>query len=412
MAEERDDDAERTGRFDHLFAPKVRETIGESAYGSWRAISAPEAVSLSFGFPFPDAFPNDELVAAAEAVFAAEGDTALQYGGGAYADRLTDVVREREGARGVDCTSEELVLTGGASHALDLVCRTFLAPGDEVFLAAPTFMGALSVFRNHGAAVQGFPVDADGMDVDAMATELAARREDGRQLPTLVYVVANFQNPTGVTLSRARRERLLELATEYDFVVVSDDAYVDLRYEGEAVAPLAALDDAGRVIRQGTFSKTIAPGVRTGWIVVHEEIAAQLSRANAGGTNTFTRGVLARYCEAGHLEETLPELRSAYGERRDHMLVCLAERMPAGVEWTEPEGGFFVWVTLPEGLDAEELLTVAAEEGVTYLPGELFYAGDGGERGLRLSFSHVPLDEMEAGVAALGRATRTALEDG
>lgn len=401
---------DRTDRFDHLFAPRVRASLDQDAYGSWRAISAPDAVSLSFGFPFPDSFPNDDLVAAAADVFEAEGDRALQYGGGEYADQLAGVVAERERERGVDCDEDEVVLTAGASHAIDLVCRTVLEPGDPLFLSAPTFMGALSIFRNHGPEITGFPVDDDGIDVDAVVAELKRRADAGRPLPNLLYVVPNFQNPTGVTLPRDRRERLLELAAEYDFLVLEDDAYGDLRYDGEDVPPLAALDDAGRVVRVGTFSKTIAPGVRTGWAVAHEAVAAQLSRMNASGPNTFTRGVLARYYEAGHLASTLPDLRAAYAERRDHMLATLEEAMPAGTEWTEPEGGFFVWVTLPAGVDAEDLLEVAAEEGVTYLPGEMFHPDGGGERSLRLSFSHVSMDDLAAGVAALGRATAEALD--
>lgn len=404
MTDERDD------RFDHLFAPRVRATLDQDAYGSWRAIDAPDAVSLSFGFPFPGSFPNDELVEAAADLFAAEGDSALQYGGGEYAGQLSAVVAARERERGVDCDPAEVVLTSGASHAIDQVCRTVLEPGDPVFLSAPTFMGALSILRNHGPELVSFPVDDDGIDVAAVERELAARREDGRPLPKLLYVVPNFQNPTGVTLSRDRRERVLELAAEYDFLVLEDDAYGDLRYDGDDVAPLAALDDEGRVVRVGTFSKTIAPGVRTGWAVAHEAVAAQLSRTNAARPNVFTRGVLARYAEAGHLEETLPELRAAYERRRDHMLDCLAEHLPAGAGWTEPEGGFFVWVTLPEGTDAEALLETAAEEGVTYLPGALFYPDGGGERSLRLSFSHVGLEEMDDGVAALGRAVERAAD--
>lgn len=399
-------------RFDHLFAERVRATLGQDAYGSWRAIDAPGAVSLRFGFPYPGSFPNDELVAAVEAVFEAEGNGALQYGGGEDADELPGIVAARARERGVDCTAENVVLTSGSSHAIDQVCRTLLDPGDPVFLPAPTFMGALSIIRDHGPEIVSFPVDEGGLDVDAIAAELARRREAGRPLPKLLYVVPNFQNPTGVTLSPTRRERILELAAEYDFLVVEDDPYGDLRYDGEDLPPLAALDGGDRVIRIGTFSKTIAPGVRTGWAVAHEAVAAQLARPNAGRPNTITRSVVARFCEAGHLAARLPDLRAAYAERRDHMLACLDERMPAGVEWTEPEGGFFVWVTLPEGLDAEALLPVAADHGVTYLPGAMFYPDDGGERSLRLSFSHPPLDEMTAGVAALGRAVDEELSDG
>lgn len=406
-------DDERTGALDHLFTPAVRDGLGADGYGSWRAIDAPDAVSLSFGFPFPDSFPNDELVAAAEAVFEEEGDRALQYGGGDYVDRLTDAVVDLERGRGIDCEAENVLLTNGSTHAIDVVAHTFLERGDEVIVEAPTFMGALRLFDNYGVEVTGVATDGDGLDVDALADDLRTRREASRDTPKMVYAIPTFQNPAGTTMSRERRERLLDLAEEFDFVVLEDDAYGELRFYGEPVPPLRALDETGRVVRVSTFSKTIAPGVRTGWVLADAELRAEIERMRAGGTNTFTQSVLGRYCAAGHLDETVPELVEAYRERRDHMLACLDEHMPAGAAWTDPDGGFFVWVDLPEGVDAEELLPAAADEGVTYLPGEMFYpdGDDRGARSLRLSFSHVSLDEMEAGVAALARATRAATGD-
>ncbi|WP_135805261.1 aminotransferase-like domain-containing protein [Halorussus marinus] len=404
-------DNERTGAFDHLFTETVRDGLNEEGYGSWRSIKAPGAVSLSFGFPFPESFPEDQLVAAAEAVFEQEGERALQYGGGEYVDRLTETVVERERERGIDCDEENVLLTNGSTHAIDVVCHTFLERGDEVFVEAPTFMGALKLFANYGVDVTGFEADADGLDVDALAAELDARRADGRPLPKLLYTIPTFQNPGGTTMSRPRRERLLELAEEYDFVVLEDDAYDDLRYRGEPVAPLAALDDSGRVVRVNTFSKTIAPGVRTGWVLADAEPLAEITRMRAGGTNTFTQSVLGRYCAEGRFEADVEELRAAYERRCDHMLDLLDEHMPPGAEWTEPNGGFFVWVELPEGIDAEALLPTAADEGVTYLPGEQFFPDDGGENCLRLSFSHVSLDEMERGIRALARATESTLAD-
>ncbi|WP_134672494.1 aminotransferase-like domain-containing protein [Halorussus marinus] len=404
-------DNERTGAFDHLFTETVRDGLNEEGYGSWRSIKAPGAVSLSFGFPFPESFPEDQLVAAAEAVFEQEGERALQYGGGEYVDRLTETVVERERERGIDCDEENVLLTNGSTHAIDVVCHTFLERGDEVFVEAPTFMGALKLFANYGVDVTGFEADADGLDVDALAAELDARRADGRPLPKLLYTIPTFQNPGGTTMSRPRRERLLELAEEYDFVVLEDDAYDDLRYRGDPVAPLAALDDSGRVVRVNTFSKTIAPGVRTGWVLADAEPLAEITRMRAGGTNTFTQSVLGRYCAEGRFEADVEELRAAYERRCDHMLDLLDEHMPPGAEWTEPNGGFFVWVELPEGIDAEALLPTAADEGVTYLPGEQFFPDDGGENCLRLSFSHVSLDEMERGIRALARATESTLAD-
>jgi 2-aminoadipate transaminase len=398
---------EHSGAFDHLFTAAVRDGLGEEGYGSWRSIDEPDAVSLSFGFPYPESFPHDELVAAAEAVFEEESDTALQYGGGDYADRLVEVVAERERERGIDCGTENVLLTNGATHAIDVVCHTFLERGDEVFVEAPTFMGTLKLLGNYGVEITGFGNDADGLRVDAVAEELERREEVGETTPKLLYTIPTFQNPTGTTLTRERRERLLDLAEAHDFVVVEDDAYDALRYHGEDLPPLAALDRSGRVVRTNTFSKTVAPGVRSGWVLADEEILEEVTRMRAGGANTFTQGVLGRYCTEGPFEENVAELRRRYAERRDHMLDRLEEHMPPGTDWTEPDGGFFVWVTLPECIDTAELLPRAAAEGVTYLPGELFFPDDRGDNCLRLSFSHVSPEEMERGIAALARATRS-----
>ena len=405
------DERDRAGTFDHLFAGTVRDAVEGSTYGAWRAISAPEAASLSFGFPFPEAFPTEELATAAREVLDENPEGPLQYGGSEDIEQLVEGIARRAEERGIDADEETIMVTAGATHAVDAVCRTFLEPGDAVFLGVPTFMGTLYVFENYGVEVVGFEIDADGVDVEAIAEALHARREEGRPIPKLLYTIPNFQNPTGATLSLDRRRRLLELAEEFDFVIVEDDAYGELRYDGEDVPPLAALDETGRVVHVGSFSKTIAPGVRTGYAIAHEEILDGMELVDSGGTNTFVRTVLGRYFAEGHYEANLEELRAAYGDRRDHMLGCLDEHLPEACAWSEPDGGFFVWVELPEGLDAEELLSEAAEEGVTYLPGSMFYPDGRGERCLRLSFSYVPYEEMERGVQAIARSVRSALEE-
>lgn len=402
---------DRSRRFDHLFTSTVRESLDEPGYGSWRSLTAPDAVSLSFGFPYPDSFPEAALLESLETVLAEEGSDALQYGGGEYVESLREGILGREAAHGIEASADELLLTNGATHAIDGVAQAFLEPGDEVFVEAPTFMGTLSLFENYGVEVTGFPLDEDGLDVDAVEESLAGRRKRGEPTPKLLYTIPNFQNPTGATLSRERREKLVALAAEYEFIIVEDDAYGELRFDADNVAPLAALDDEGWVVRLGTFSKTIAPGVRTGWVLGHEVIVEQVGRLLAGGTNTFTQSVLGRYFDAGHYEPTLADLNEAYEERRDAMLESLSTHLPPGSDWTEPAGGFFVWVTLPEGVDAEEMLPDAAEEGVTYLPGPHFFANGGGRRSLRLSFSHVSAEEMDRGIAALARATESVLEE-
>ncbi len=401
-------DGKASDRFDHLFTETVREGRTAGRSGSWRAIDAPDAVSLSFGFPFPDSFPTTELVTAAEAVFETEAAQALQYGGGEYTSRLAEAITAQERARGINCEPEQILVTNGAVHAIDLISRTFLEPGDPVFVEAPTFMAALGIFRNHGAEVTGIDLDSEGLRIDALATVLERRRDAGQPLPKLLYTIPTFQNPTGTTMTRGRRDRLLELAAEYDFLILEDDAYDQLRYADDQVAPLAGLDETGRVLRVNTFSKTVAPGVRTGWVLGHPELLAELDRLRAGGTNTFTRSILGWYCTEGPYEKNVAKLRARYAERRDHLLARLEERMPPAVEWTEPAGGFFVWVELPAGLDAEELLPAAAEEGVTYLPGELFFPDDRGHNCLRLSFSHASFEDLTRGIEALARTVKSA----
>ncbi len=404
------DGDERSGRFDHLFAEPIRETISLETYGAWRAVRSADAVSLSFGFPFPSSFPDQELIDAAEGLFEDEPEVALQYGGGEYSKGLQDAIVERSRTRGIPCDPDDVVLTNGATHAIDVVCRTFLDPGDGLIVESPTFMGALYAFRNYGVTVDGCPMDKHGLDVEVLAETLRRRRDAGEGIPTLVYTIPTFQNPTGTTMSLDRRRRLLELAAEYDFVVLEDDAYGELRYEGAPVPTLAELDDDGRVVHVGTFSKTIAPGIRTGWAIAHEEIADALKGVAVGGSNTFTRGLLGRYFHDGYYEETLEALRSEYAHRRDHMLACLERELPPEATWTEPEGGFFVWVEFDAPVDTEELLYDAAEEGVTFLPGSMFFPDEGGENALRISFSYVSPEEMEAGIEALGRAARNMLD--
>jgi len=393
--------SEEISSLEHLLTSPVREVIGQSAYGSWRDIATDDAVSLSYGFPDPDLFPQDALVESVETVLAEEGDQALQYGGGEYRESLKSFLREQERERGIDFDTHELLVTNGATHAIDTVCRAFLEPGDTLIVEEPTFMGVLGVFRNFGVNIISVPVDEAGMDVEALAELLEARREQNLDSPKLIYTIPDFHNPTGTTLSRDRRERLLELASEYDFGVLEDGAYSDLWLDGQAPPPLATLDGSDRVVRVGSFAKTVAPGVRLGWLTAPAKIRKAARTVASGGTNTFIESVVGHYCEAGHFEERLPLLRETYKARRDHMLAELDRTMPENATWTEPDGGFFIWVELPEGVDTETMLESAAREGVTYLPGSIFYPGDGRENALRLSFTYVNEEKITAGIEAL-----------
>lgn len=386
---------------DHLLTETVQSVIDKSAYGDWRAIANADAVALSFGFPDPDLFPQTELIASANAALEDAGDDELQYGGGSYTEALESFLVEQETDRGIDFDSQDLLVTNGATHAIDSTCRAFLEPGDTILVEQPTFMGVLGVFWNFGVNIVGVPVDEDGMDVTALREILRDRQEAGLDSPKLLYTIPDFHNPTGTTLSRKRREEILGVAKDHDFAIIEDGAYSDLYFEDEAPLPLATLDDKGRVIRVGTFSKTIAPGIRLGWLTAPSRVREGIRSAAAGGTNTFTRGAVGHYCETGKLNQAVPELRETYAHRCAHMLDALETEMPEDVTWTEPEGGFFTWVELPDGVDTDAMLADAASAGVTYLPGSMFYPDEGGENALRLSFTFVKPDKITEGIRIL-----------
>lgn len=396
----------QSGAIDHLLTDPVQSVINKSAYGDWRSIANADAIALSFGFPDPDLFAKQHLLASTEAILDEAGDDELQYGGGEYTEKLQSFLVEQERERGIDLESNDLLVTNGATHAIDSTCRAFLQPGDTIVVEQPTFMGALGVFWNFGVNIVGVPVDENGMDVDALEAILRSRTEEGFDSPKMLYTIPDFHNPTGTTLSRERREHLLEVARAHDFAILEDGAYSDLYFGSEAPPPVASLDDDGRVIRVGTFSKTIAPGIRTGWLTAPSRVRRGIRSVAAGGTNTFTQAAVGHYCWSGRLEQAVPELRETYADRCEHMLDALETEMPADVSWTQPDGGFFIWAELPDEIDTSEMLSDATEAGVTYLPGSMFYPDDGGESALRLNFTFVKPAQITEGIRALADCVR------
>lgn len=402
-------DSTQAQKYRQLYSDMVRETLSEPEYGSWRSIMGSDAIPLGFGFPYPDAFPLQELGASVDTLFEEESGAALQYGGGEYASMLPEAVMNIAAERGMACTEDEIVLTNGATHAIDLVSQTFLDTTDVVFVEEPTFVGALRIFQNYGVDTAGCEMDDEGLSVTALEAELERRKKHGEQLPTLLYTIPNFQNPTGRTLSTDRRERLLELAVEYDFLIMEDDPYGELRFDGEDPPLITELDEDGRAMHVNTFSKTIAPGLRSGWIIADEAVATQLNRVNAGGANTFTRGIIARYWDDGNYHQRVSEISEGYRERRDTMIDALNEYMPPGTTWSTPNGGFFIWVECPEEIDTDEMISDAIDTGVAYLPGSMFYPDDGGENKIRLSFSYPSPTEIDRGIERLGQTVAAEL---
>ena len=396
------DNASSVREFSAVLSRPVRNTASTASGSMWRSPDAPEAAELTFGFPAPDLLPTTELQTAVEGVLAADGPQALQYGGGEYRRALTDKLRAYERHHGVTLEEYGLTVVNGATAAVDLIGQLALDPGDTVVAGAPTYMGALNALHNYDVTLEGIPVDSDGLDVGVLEERLTHRDRAGKALPKLVYVVPNYQNPTGWSLSRDRRQRLIELANEYDLMIVEDDAYGPLGFGSATPPSLLELDTEHRVLRLGTVSKTVAPGVRTGWIAGPDPLIETIERLDIGGSHSFVRGVLSYYLNQIDLATTLGELQAVYERRRDHMLEALARELPASVSWSTPAGGFFVWVEAPPAVDTEAMLESAADNGVLYLPGQRFVPGTGAENCLRLSFSHADPETITAGVTALG----------
>jgi 2-aminoadipate transaminase len=362
-------------------------------------------ISLTYGFADPELFPYDELAGATAEVLAKEGAIALNYSGSSV--ELVEQIAGRLRAQGVEAEHENIIVGYGSSELLELMSFVFVEPGDTVIVEGPTFLGAVRKLARTGARVISVPTDAQGLDVDALEDALIRlRRENVR--PKYIYTIPTFHNPTGVTMPLARRQRLLALAAEFGVLVLEDDAYGELRFEGEQLPTLATLDGGqGWVVRVCTFSKTLAPGVRMGWAYGNPEIVRRMEMLRPEGESgpLITR-VVARFCAEGRLERHIAKLRARYHHKRDVMLAAIARELPVEARPLVPEGGFFVWLPLPEGMSAQALHESARGLGVEFLPGSACFADGQGDDAIRLAFSYQPADKIAEAIARLGAAMR------
>ena len=380
---------------------------GYDPLASVQAAGPPGTISFIYGLPDPVTFPVQDLRSAAEQVFQERWELALQYGPEQGYGPLIDYLRDRL-AREENLTVQrpQMMLTGGSAQALDHLCTLFTNPGDLILVEAPTYHETLQLFRDHGLRPIQIATDGGGLLVDALASRLAALARQGERA-RMLYVIPNFQNPSGITLAADRRPAVLELAERHDLLVVEDDVYRELAYTGAVPPSLFALDEARRVMRIGSFSKILAPGLRMGWLLgpagtIQRVIQSGL-RCMGGGANPLIANILAHYCQQGLLEPHLERLRRVYQERRDVTLAALEAYMPGGVGWTRPAGGFFVWLTLPAPLRAAEVAEQAREKGVLIPVGDPFFAEVPTGQHLRLAFSYVKMDKIQEGVQTLAR---------
>jgi len=375
----------------------------------------PGMISFIFGHPDATTLPVEDLHTAAEAVFRSpQARLALQYGPEQGSPVLIDyLVGKLNREEGLNLSHDNLMIVAGSTGAVDMIARLYARDGGVVLVEAPSYRDSVDAIRDHGADLRQVPIDEDGLDVEALEAQLAALHREGK-MPRFLYTIPNFQNPSGVTLARARREAIITLAREQGFLVVEDDVYRDLFFEGDVPPSFYALAEGQGVLRIGSFSKIMAAGLRLGWLIAEREHIQRFVNCGAvqmgGGANPFVAHVVAEYCRAGCLERHIAQLRQIYRHRRDVTVTALEEYMPPGVSWTRPRGGFFIWLTLPEGICVESLRQAARQRGVLFSPGTGFFAAGGGERNVRLAFSFVPPDELKEGIAVLAQTIREMIE--
>ncbi|HEX8001540.1 MAG TPA: PLP-dependent aminotransferase family protein [Mycobacteriales bacterium] len=381
------------------YAARTRGMTASEIRALFAVASRPEVVSLAGGMPYTAALPLDAVAAAVADLVATRGPVALQYGSGQGDPELRELICTVMALEGITASPDDVVVTVGSQQALDLVTRIFVDPGDVVVAEAPSYVGALGTFAAYQAEVVHVPMDDDGLVPEALDETLA---RVGRRAKFL-YTVPNFHNPAGVSLARERRDVVVDICRRHDILVLEDNPYGLLGFDGDPEPALRARTADG-VLYLGSFSKTFAPGLRVGWVLAPHSVREKLvlaAEASVLCPPNFTQFVVADYLRTQPWQDQVKVFRELYRERRDALLDALAAHFPPGAVWTRPSGGFYSWVTLPEGLDAKEMLPRAVTARVAYVPGTAFYADDQGRSSLRLSYCYPEPDRIREGVRRL-----------
>jgi 2-aminoadipate transaminase len=382
----------------------------------------PDLISFAGGLPAPDLFPIDEFKESADRVLTRHGRKALQYSTTEGYRPLREFIVQKICRYGIEAAPENVLITSGSQQALDLIGKILINPGDRLLTERPTYLGALQAWRSYQAEFITVPVDEDGLQTDLLEEALCSG-------PKFMYILPNFQNPGGVTLNLPRRKALIQMADRYGTPIIEDDPYGELRYEGEHLPPLVVLDAdklnddsntngegfyKGNVLYLSTFSKTLAPGLRLGWIVAPVSVIQRCVMAKQGmdlHSSTFIQMVAYDVAKDGFLERHVREIRDVYRHRRDVMLKAMDQHFPTAVRWTRPQGGLFLWAILPEHISAAAVLEKAVEYKVAFVPGTAFHPGGGGENTMRLNFSNAKPDQIEIGIKRLGQALSESLQE-
>ena len=396
--------------WDNRYAQRTQRMGSSAIRELLKLTEQPDIISFGGGLPAPDVFPVEEFRDACERVLINHGAQALQYSTTEGYRPLREQIARHTARYHIEITPDNILLTSGSQQALDLIGKIFINPGDHILVEEPTYLGALQAWNAYGAEYVTVPLDKQGMNTDYLEEALRAG-------PKFIYVLPNFQNPTGVTLSLERRHRLVELADRYGVPIIEDDPYGQLRFEGDHLPSVVSLDDEfrnnnggcyhGNVIYLSTFSKILSPGLRLAWVIAPEEVIRKLVQAKQGAdlhTPTFNQLVAHEVSRGGFLDEHIKDIRRVYKERRDVMLAAMDRYFPPGVDWTQPSGGLFMWGVLPEELDSTDVLKAAIKRKVAFVPGGSFFANGGGHNTMRINFSYATPEKINEGIAHLGEA--------
>ncbi len=400
----------------HRYAQRTKSVKSSIIRELLKLTQRPEVISFAGGLPAPEVFPVARFQEACHRVLHTQASTALQYGPTEGYRPLRELIVAHMARYGILATVDNVMITSGSQQALDLIAKLLINRGDRILVESPSYLGALQAFDLMGAEYVTVPIDDDGLQTCEMEQAL-------RSGPKFMYILPNFQNPGGVTLSRSRRDELVALSDKYGIPIVEDDPYGQLRYEGEHITPLVVLDRTnlprdgsyklGNVIYLSTFSKVLAPGLRLGWIVAPGEVIAKLVQLKQSAdlhTSSFAQMVAYEVARDGFIDEHVKLIRSVYKERRDAMLAALDDYFPPEVSWTRPHGGLFLWVTMPPGIDSSRLLDSALRQDVAFVPGEPFFPnGDAGSH-MRLNFSNAKPEQIREGIRRLSIAVAHELE--
>jgi 2-aminoadipate transaminase len=394
-------DGQVTTEWDGAIAKRAERMKSSIIRETLKLMCTPGLISLAGGMPAPELFPVREFMEACRFVLEHDAVAALQYGVTEGYPPLKQYLVEKMRKYGVPAEEENVQIVNGSQQALDLIGKVFLNPGDTVLTDGPTYLGALQAWQAYEARFVTVPLDEDGTQVDLIEDVLK------REPVKLIYSLPNFHNPAGVTLSLERRRALVDLAARYGAFIVEDDPYGELRFEGEDITPLVVMHKEN-VVYLSTFSKTLAPGIRLGWISAPAKVIGRLVQAKQGAdlhTSTFVQMVVNDICQRGFLRQHVKRIRETYKERCGVMLDAVERHFPPGVRWTRPQGGLFLWVTMPQGADSMALMRAAREQKVAFIPGTAFYPDPrDGRNALRLTFSNSSPEMIEEGIKRLGRA--------